>query len=128
MYKDYKTLEPLRDTFQNPIMQSLDLVRKGLSASNKQPQRAYLDNNEILIYLKRTQRYPGGKIPYDIQSFDIGIAMSNFTVGLEYFNFDYTYYINNKAKDIDFAKYVISVKINNQKLFINSLEKQVKIK
>jgi hypothetical protein len=112
MFKDYKTLEPLSDTFENPIMQSLDLVRKGPSASNKQPWRAYLDNDEILFYLKRTQRYPGSKIPYDIQSLDIGIAISTFTVGLEYFNFDYTYYINNKAKDIDFVEYVISVKIN----------------
>ncbi len=112
MFKDYNTLEPLSDTFENPIMQSLDLVRKGPSASNKQPWRAYLNNNEILFYLKRTQRYPSDKFPYDIQALDIGIAISNFTVGLEYFDYEHTYYINNKAKDIDFEEYVISVKIN----------------
>ncbi len=111
MFKDYNTLEPLNDTFENPIMQCLDLVRKGPSASNKQPWRAYLDNDIIHFYLKRTQRYPSDSFPYDIQALDIGIAISNFTVGLEYFDFEYTYFHNDKANKIDFNDYVISIKI-----------------
>ena len=111
LFKNYKTLEPLNDTFENPIMQCLDLVRKGPSASNKQPWRVYLDNDVIHFYLKRTQRYPSDSFPYDIQALDIGIAISNFTVGLEYFDFDYTYYHYNEAKEIDFNDYVISIKI-----------------
>ena len=96
----------------NPIIQCLELVRKGPSASNKQPWRAYLNNDEILFYLKRTQRYPSDNFLYDIQALDIGIAISHFTIGLEYFDLEYTYYTNNKAKEIDFEEYVISVKIN----------------
>ena len=111
MFKDYNTLEPLNDTFENPIMQCLDLVRKGPSASNKQPWRAYLDNDIVHFYLKRTQRYPSDSFPYDIQALDIGIAISNFTVGLEYFDFEYTYFHNDKANKIDFNDYVISIKI-----------------
>ena len=111
IFKDYNTLEPLNDTFENPIMQCLDLVRKGPSASNKQPWRAYLDNDIVHFYLKRTQRYPSDSFPYDIQALDIGIAISNFTVGLEYFDFEYTYFHNDKANKIDFNDYVISIKI-----------------
>lgn len=112
MFKDYYTLEPLSDTFENPIMQCFSLVRKGPSASNKQPWRAYLDNDMIHFYLKRTQRYPSDSFPYDIQALDIGIAISNFTVGLDYFDIDYSYYSVNDAKKIDFNDYVLSIRIN----------------
>ena len=112
MFKDYNTLEPLNDTLENPIMQCLSLVRKGPSASNKQPWRIYVDNNKIHFYLKRTQRYPSDNFPHDIQALDIGIAIANFAVGLEYFGLDYTYYRDNKAKEILFNDYVISIKIN----------------
>jgi len=112
LFNDYKTLEPLNDTLENPILQSLNLVRKGPSASNKQPWRVYVDNNNIHFYLKRTQRYPSDSFPYDIQALDIGIAMANFTVGLEFFGFDYSYYHYNDAEEINFNDYVLSIKIN----------------
>lgn len=112
LFKDYNTFEPLSDTLENPIMQCLELVRRGPSASNKQPWRAFLDDDEVLFYLKRTQRYPSDNFPYDIQALDIGIAISNFTVGLEYFGFEYSYYKDNKAKEIDFLDYVLTVKID----------------
>lgn len=112
LFKDYNTLEPLRDTLENPIMQSLDLVRRGPSASNKQPWRVYLDNNEIHFYLKRTPRYPSDNFLYDIQALDIGIAIADFTIGLEYFDFNYSYFACNKAKEMEFSEYVISIKIN----------------
>lgn len=111
LFKDYNTLEPLNDTLENPIMQCLELVRKGPSASNKQPWRLFLDNDEILFYLKRDQGYPSENFPYDIQALDIGIALSNFTVGLEYFDLKYKFFVNNKAKDIDSAEYVLSIKM-----------------
>lgn len=112
MFKDYNTLEPLNDSLENPIMQCLDLVRKGPSSSNKQPWRVYLDNDEIHFYLKRTQRYPSDSFPYDIQALDIGIAISNFTVGLEYLDLDYSYFRLDKAKEIVFNDYVLSIRIN----------------
>jgi len=112
LFKDYNTLDPINDTFENPIMQSLDLIRKGPSASNKQPWRVYVDGNEIHFYIKRTSRYPSDNFPYDIQALDVGIAISHFTVGLEYFNINYTYYLNGKAKKIDLVDYVVSLKIN----------------
>ena len=113
LFKDYNSFEPLSDTLENPIMQCLELVRKGPSASNKQPWRAFLNEDEVLFYLKRTQRYPSDNFPYDIQALDIGIALSNFTVGLEYLGFKYSYYKDNKAKEIDFLDYVLTVKIYN---------------
>lgn len=112
LFKDYNTLEPLNDTLENPIVQCMSLVRKGPSSSNKQPWRIYLDNDDIHFYLKRTQRYPSDNFPYDIQALDIGIALSNFEVGLKYFDLNYEYYHNNEAKEIDFNDYVISIKIN----------------
>ncbi len=112
LFKDYNTFEPLSDTLENPIMQCLELVRKGPSASNKQPWRVYLNNDEVLFYLKRTQRYPSDSFPYDIQALDIGIAISNFTVGLEHLGYKYSFYKDNKAKTIDFSEYVLTVKID----------------
>lgn len=112
LFKDYNTLEPLKDTLDDPIIQCLELVRRGPSASNKQPWRVYLNNDEVLFYLKRTQRYPSDNFPYDIQALDIGIAISNFTVGLEDFGFKYSFNIDNKAKVIDFSDYVLTVKID----------------
>ncbi len=111
MFKGYNTLEPFNDTLENPIIQCLELVRKVPSASNKQPWRVYIDNDIIHFYLIRTQRYPSDSFPYDIQALDIGIAISNFTVGLEYFGLYYSYYVNKQAKKIDFNDYVISIKI-----------------
>jgi nitroreductase len=113
LFKDYNTFEPLSDTFESPIMQCLELVRKGPSASNKQPWRAYVNENEVLFYLKRTQRYPSDNFPYDIQALDIGIAISNFTAGLEYLGYKFSYYKDNKAKEVDFCDYVLTVKIDN---------------
>lgn len=112
LFKEYLTLEPLSDTCENPFIRSLELVRKGPSASNKQPWRAYLNDDEVLFYLKRTQRYPSDNFPYDIQALDIGIAIANFTVGLEYLGYKYSYYIDNKAKSIDFEDYVLTVRID----------------
>ena len=111
LFKDYNTLEQLNDTFVNPIMQCLNFVRRGPSASNKQPWRLYLDNDVVHFYIKRTPRYPSDNFPYDIQALDIGIAISNFTVGLEYFDLKYSYFHNDKAKEFDFNEYVISIKI-----------------
>lgn len=112
LFKDYNTLEPLSDTLENPVIQCLEFVRKGPSASNKQPWRAYLNNDEVLFYLKRTQRYPSDYFPYDIQALDIGIALSNFTAGLESFGYEYTFYKDDKAKEFDLVEYVLTVKIN----------------
>lgn len=109
MFKDYNTLEPLSDTYLNPIIQALEFVRKGPSASNKQPWRAYLNDNIVHFYLKRNQRYPSDSFPYDIQALDIGIALSNFTAGLEYSKYKFTYQYFNKAKRIDLEEYVLSV-------------------
>jgi len=111
LFKDYNTFEPLNDSLESPIMQCLELVRKGPSASNKQPWRAYFNGEEVLFYLKRNQRYPRDNFPYDIQALDIGIAISNFTVGLEYLGYEYSFYKDNKAKKIDFSDYVLTVKI-----------------
>lgn len=49
-------------------------VQLAPSASNKQPWRFLIKNNEIHLYLDRTPKY-AEKLPFDIQYLDMGIAI-----------------------------------------------------
>ena len=67
--------------YSNPIIESLALVRRGPSASNRQPWRASVDGDTVRWYLARTPNY-ARLLKYDIQLLDIGIALAHFTIGL----------------------------------------------
>ncbi|TVP85555.1 MAG: hypothetical protein EA375_04295 [Acholeplasmataceae bacterium] len=64
-----------------PIYQSLELVRIGPSASNKQPWRALVQYPDVHLYLKRNPKY-GKVLSFDLQALDIGIAIYHFEQGL----------------------------------------------
>jgi hypothetical protein len=94
------------------ILQALSLVRRGPSASNKQPWRIYIDNNDAHFYLKRTPKYPSVSLGYDIQALDIGIALCHYIVGLESFGVPYNYDMIENPVNIPDEEYVISVRIS----------------
>lgn len=57
----------------------LEYVRKAPSASNKQPWRIVIDEeNRANLYLERTPNYGYGKLGYDIQMVDMGIALCHY--------------------------------------------------
>ncbi len=63
------------------IRQTLEMVRLAPSASNKQPWRIVMDTDGTAhFYIERTANYVGGKLPFDIQWLDIGIAISHYEI------------------------------------------------
>ena len=94
----------------NPILSSLSLVRRGPSASNKQPWRIRVDKDKVHFYIKRTPNYPGVSLGYDIQALDIGIALCHYEVGMNYFEKKLEYLQEDNLNTIDNCIYVISVK------------------
>jgi len=63
----------------------LEMVRLGPSASNKQPWRIIVseDNSICDIYLNYDKKYQGNKLGFEMQYIDIGIAMSHFELSCE---------------------------------------------
>ena len=111
VFKYYNDDKPLTIDLDNPILHSLSLVRRGPSASNKQPWRVFIDKETAHFCLKRTPKYPSVSLGYDIQALDIGIALCHYEVGMNYFNKKIEYIIENTITNIDESKYVISVRI-----------------
>lgn len=109
IFKLYNGSE-LSFTEDNIILQSLSMVRRAPSASNKQPWRAFIDDSVVHFYLKRTPKYPAISLGYDIQALDIGIALRNYTLGLEHYNANYEYIVINEPKSFKGMEYVLSVK------------------
>lgn len=56
-------------------------VQLAPSASNKQPWRFLVENNQIHLYLERTPKY-ADKLPFDIQYLDMGIAVYHLECAL----------------------------------------------
>jgi hypothetical protein len=107
LFFDYHTQEALDESLGIIIRQSLTLVRRGPSASNKQPWRAYVDGNTVHFYLERTKNY-GSSVSYDIQMLDMGIALCHYEIGLGYFNKKPIRKIVD-VKQIENQEYIISV-------------------
>lgn len=110
LFKNYDNTD-LSFTEDNTILQSLSLVRRAPSASNKQPWRAFIDGKTVHFYIKRTPKYPSISLGYDIQALDIGIALRNFTVGLEHYNADYSYITKENPSAFEGMEYILSVDI-----------------
>lgn len=79
------------ENFETPLVKSdagiyeipLEMVRIGPSASNKQPWRLVLDReNRVHFFLSHTPNY-SGKLMFDMQYLDIGIAMFHFQSALD---------------------------------------------
>lgn len=103
-YKDFKgtiTDEMLKER--------LEYVRVAPSASNKQPWRVVIDESDIAhLYIERTPNYGYGKLAYDIQMVDMGIAICHYEISKGSVEF-----IEMKT-DIqmlsEYSEYVISIK------------------
>jgi len=59
----------------------LEMVRRGPSASNKQPWRIVKEQDHWHFYITRTPNYPPGVLKLaDLQRVDLGIAMCHFAL------------------------------------------------
>ncbi len=82
-YKDFKTPMTLENSgrkgYQN--IEILKSVRLAPSASNKQPWRILMDEEcTAHLYIERTPNYGYGRLSYDIQMVDMGIAASHYDI------------------------------------------------
>ncbi|MBU1019832.1 MAG: hypothetical protein KJ847_01345 [Firmicutes bacterium] len=112
LFKNYSDFSNVILDLDNPVIHSLSLVRKAPSASNKQPWRAYVDENIVHFYIERTAKYPRVSLKYDIQALDMGIALCHFEMGINHFNKKATYFKEKEPKEIPNNEYVISVKVS----------------
>lgn len=98
----------------NPIIKKiLEMVRLAPSASNNQPWRVVIeDDNQAHFFIERTIDY--GKtglvtVDYDIQMIDIGIALAHFELASN--NNEFYKASNNMGRVNDTTTYVISAKL-----------------
>ena len=68
-----------------------EYVRIAPSASNKQPWRFIVKQQDIHVYLERTKGY-GDSLPYDIQALDIGIAIKHLEISLKAHNYSFEWH------------------------------------
>ncbi len=113
LFKNYKDESKLAINLLDPVIDSLFLVRKGPSASNKQPWRGFYDieNKMVHFYLKRTPNY-ARMLNYDIQLLDIGIALKHFEVGLDHHKVIFERELIKSPKNIDSMEYIITYKLS----------------
>lgn len=78
----------------------LKLVQLAPSASNKQPWRVIIKDNQADFYLERTPNY-ARSLEFDIQAIDMGIALCHFCLGLEedHINYEITNTKSNNTID-----------------------------
>lgn len=107
LFFDYETETPYGENGRIEVRQSLCLIRRGPSASNKQPWRIFIEGNVAHFYLERTPGY-AKSLHYDIQALDIGIALAHYDIGLRYFK-KTPVFKRTKVKDIKDKDYIISV-------------------
>lgn len=75
-YKDFATT--IKDDL---LLERLEYVRMAPSASNKQPWRIVIDESDTAhLYIERTPDYGRGKLSYDIQMVDMGIAICHYEI------------------------------------------------
>ena len=89
--------------------ETLEMVRLAPSASNKQPWRVMIDaSGDAHFFVQRTPNYAGGKLGYDIQWLDMGIALAHYEIAVGYTQFVVNAPKINKVPD--FLEYVITAK------------------
>jgi len=71
------------------LREVLEQVRIGPSASNEQPWRVVMTSDgKAHFYIGRTPDYGKGRLSYDIQMVDIGIALSHYEIMVEGLSFE----------------------------------------
>jgi len=103
-YRDFKHSVP-----KGVMRNVLESVRLAPSASNKQPWRVVVtEQGRVHFYIERTPDYGKGRLAYDIQMVDMGIALSHYEIGRGRTEF----FIEDPGLDklSEYSSYVISVK------------------
>lgn len=91
------------------IIDILEQVRIAPSASNQQPWRIVMGaDGTVHFYIERTPDYGKGKLSYDIQMVDIGIAISHYEIMVG----ELAYHINDPGITLynQETSYIVSVK------------------
>jgi nitroreductase len=72
--------QDFKQRIEDPSVRALlEMVRIAPSASNQQPWRILMDQEGVAhFYLERTPDYGKGRLTYDIQMVDIGIALCHY--------------------------------------------------
>lgn len=83
---DFQT--PLKRKRAGNYAHVLDMVRLSPSASNKQPWRYVVDENQVHIFLQRTPGYRKPNLFSDLQRIDMGISMYHFDAVCKELNVD----------------------------------------
>lgn len=91
------------------LKERLEYVRLAPSASNKQPWRIVVDKHDVAhLYLERTPNYGRGRLAYDIQMVDMGIAICHYEIAKDTIEYD------KKQPELvmlsDSSDYIISMK------------------
>ena len=88
----------------------LELVRRGPSASNKQPWRAVVCGSTVHFYLQRTAGYIREGIP-DMQLIDMGIALCHFDLAAKELGLDPQFLEADPGLPAGDAVYIASYRI-----------------
>jgi len=107
---DYQTGMPIGEDIDIVVKQSLCLVKRAPSASNKQPWRLFVDGDTIHVYIRRTPSY-GKALKYDIQLLDIGIALSHLDIGVKFLKKKPVFKTYSDLKEVTNMEYIISLDI-----------------
>jgi len=75
-FKDFSS--PLQEEAAGKMAHALEMVRRGPSASNKQPWRLVLMEDRVHFYLAMTPNYAGNRLGFEMQRLDMGIALYHF--------------------------------------------------
>lgn len=110
IFFDYISGKEMSKELDIVLKQSLSLVKRAPSASNKQPWRLFIDDNTVHVYIERTPNY-AKVIKYDIQAIDIGIALSHLEIGIMYFSKKAIFKKYENVKEFDNKEYIISLDI-----------------
>lgn len=120
LFYDGSFSQPLPPHKAGQYQEPLEMVRLAPSASNKQPWRIIHLKDQFHFYLQRTKNYPAAifnKILRlaDLQSLDLGIAMSHFELSALARGLSGQWIINDPDLPIDKPglEYIISWKTNS---------------
>jgi hypothetical protein len=117
--------KPLSDMFfigdrQHPVDEQhvegwvkacLEYVQIGPSASNKQPWRIIIDQNQVHFYLEKTPNY-ATMMPFDMQALDLGIAICHFEQGLIEQKKRYTFCTQEQYNQTGWV-YILTIRIES---------------
>ncbi len=76
---------PMKSHSENAIGRGLKCIQIGPSASNKQPWRIVVKENEeeLDFYVAFDENYTGNKLGFNMQYIDMGIAMKHFDIAMK---------------------------------------------